>query len=125
MPTVKSDLHALDKKDNLLVWFGHSSLMMQQDGVRVLVDTVLYSAAPFSFLNKPFKGTNIYTAEDIPQIDYLILTHEHWDHLDYKAIKKLKDKVSKVICPLGIGEYFEYWCYKPENITELFWWVMA
>ena len=125
VPTVKSDLHGLDKKDNLLVWFGHSSLMMQQDGVRVLVDPVLYSAAPFSFLNKPFKGTNIYTAEDIPQIDYLILTHEHWDHLDYKAIKKLKDKVSKVICPLGIGEYFEYWGYKPENITELDWWEMA
>ena len=108
IPVIKTDLKELDRDSNLMVWFGHSSYLMQLDGKRILVDPVFCMASPVSFVNKPFKGTDIYKPEDMPDIDYLVISHDHWDHLDYQTVKRLKDRVRKVICPLGVGEHFEY-----------------
>lgn len=121
MPAVKTDLKNLPADTNLVVWFGHSSYFLQIDGKRILVDPVFYDASPVSFVNKPFKGTDIYKAEDMPDIDYLIITHDHWDHLDHKTVTRLKDRVRKVICPLGVGEHFEYWGYNTGKLVELDW----
>jgi len=122
LPSIKTDLLHLGKNEDVLVWFGHSSYFMQIDGKRILVDPVLSgSASPFSFSVKAFKGTDRYTTEDIPDIDYLIISHDHWDHLDYEVIKELKPKIKTVICSLGTGENFEYWDYNPDNIIELDW----
>ncbi|HEY1872531.1 MAG TPA: MBL fold metallo-hydrolase, partial [Chitinophagaceae bacterium] len=67
---------------------------IQIDGERILVDPVFNgNASPFSFSVKAFKGTGIYTTDEIPPIDYLFITHDHWDHLDEKAIKKLSPKI--------------------------------
>ncbi|MFV0481788.1 MAG: MBL fold metallo-hydrolase [Campylobacteraceae bacterium] len=121
LPSVKTDLKALKKDENVLVWLGHSSLFLQVDGVKYLVDPILFFASPTSLLNKPFAGTNIYTPEDIPDVDYLLITHDHWDHLDYKAVKKLKNKIGKVVTGLGVGEHFEYWGYDKDKIIELDW----
>lgn len=52
---------------------------------------------------QPFKGTDLYKPEDIPDIDFLIITHEHWDHLDYYTVKQLKDRIGTIICGLGVG----------------------
>jgi L-ascorbate metabolism protein UlaG (beta-lactamase superfamily) len=57
----------------------------------------------------------------MPDIDYLFITHDHWDHMDYETLKKLRTKVKKVICGLGAGENLEYWGYDPSIITELDW----
>ena len=82
IPSVKTDLLHLDRKKDILVWFGHSSYFMQIDGKRILVDPVLSGyASPISFTVKAFKGTDRYTAEDIQDIDYLFISHDHWDHL--------------------------------------------
>ena len=122
IPSIKTDLINLDKSKDVLVWFGHSSYFMQVDGKRVLVDPVLSGhASPFSFTVKAFKGTDRYTADDIPEIDYLIISHDHWDHLDYETIMKLKPKIKKVICGLGVGEDFEYWGFDKNSIIELDW----
>lgn len=122
IPSVKTDLLNLDRDKEILVWFGHSSYFMQIDGKRVLADPVLSgSASPVSFVNKPFKGSDVYRAEDIPDIDYLFISHDHWDHLDYKTIMALKERTGKVICSLGVGEHFEYWGFDKENIIELDW----
>ena len=121
IPTIKTDLKSLPNDSNILIWMGHSSYYLQLDGMKMLIDPVLYHAAPLSFVNKPFKNTSLYKAEDIPDIDYLIITHDHFDHLDHKAVKKLKNRISKVVCPLGVGEHFEYWGYQPEQLTELYW----
>ena len=118
---VKSDLKSIDIQENILVWFGHSSYMIQIAGKRFLVDPVFYKAAPISFANRPFKGTDAFAADDLPSIDFLIITHDHWDHLDYKLVTMLKDKVGKVICPLGVGEDFEYWGYDSDDIIEMDW----
>ena len=122
IPTRKTDLHRLDKSKDVLVWFGHSSYFIQIDGKRILVDPVFSNAAsPVPFFNRAFKGTNIYTAEDIPETDYLIISHDHWDHLDYPTAIALRGKIRKVICPLGAGEHFERWGFRAEDIVELDW----
>ena len=122
IPHVQTDLHALGIHKDALVWFGHSSYFFQVDGKRLLVDPVFNgNASPVSFTTKSFPGTTSYHAEDMPYIDYLIITHDHWDHLDYNTVKKLQPKVSRVICPLGVGAHLEYWGYPAEKITELDW----
>lgn len=121
LPVIKTDLKNLDKNENLLIWFGHSSYLIQAEGKRILVDPVFMSASPVGFFNKPFKGTAVYNPEDIPDIDYLIITHDHWDHLDYGTVKQLKGRTGKVICPLGVGEHLEYWGFKKEQLVELDW----
>jgi L-ascorbate metabolism protein UlaG (beta-lactamase superfamily) len=118
---IKTDLKHLERNKNVLIWFGHSSYFIQLDGVRYLVDPVFYSASPLSFMIKPFEGTNIYKPDDMPDIDYLIITHDHWDHLDYKTVTRLRDRIGKIICPLGVGADFEYWKFNPKNIIEMDW----
>lgn len=121
IPSVKTDLKAFDSQENVLVWMGHSSLYLQISGKRILVDPVLVSASPFSFYNKAFKGSDSYTPDDVPEIDYLLLTHDHWDHLDYKTIIGIKDRVRQFICPLGVGAHLEYWGVRPDRIHEVDW----
>lgn len=122
IPTIKTDLKNLAKNMDVLVWFGHSSYFIQIDGMRILVDPVLSGAAsPFSFSIKAFKGTDPYTTNDIPEIDFLMISHDHWDHLDYDTILKLKPKIKRVICGLGTGAHFEHWGYDKESIVEMDW----
>ncbi len=122
IPSVKTNLLELDKNQDVLVWFGHSSYFIQLDGKRILVDPVFSgSASPLPFGTNSFKGTDIYTTDDFPEIDYLFISHDHWDHLDYETILKLKSKVKNVICGLGTGEHLEYWGYDKNIIIEKDW----
>ncbi|MFV0592453.1 MAG: MBL fold metallo-hydrolase [Draconibacterium sp.] len=122
IPVIKTDLKTLNPEEDILVWFGHSSYFIRVNGKTFLIDPVFSDyASPFSFINKAFKGTSQYTADDLPEIDYLILTHDHWDHLDYQTILKLKPKTKQVICSLGLGQHFEYWGFDSAAITELDW----
>lgn len=118
----KTNLKALDTAENVFVWMGHSSYFIQLDGKKILVDPVLSGyASPFSFTGKAFKGTDLYTAKDIPELDYLVITHDHWDHLDYNTVSQLFPSTRKIITGLGTGEHLEYWGYNPENLIELDW----
>ena len=121
IPAVKTDLHNLPTDQDWLVWFGHSSYLFCLNGKRYLVDPLLKMEFPASVMMKPFKGTDIYTPSDMPEIDVLIITHEHWDHLDYATLRDIKEKVKQVVCPLGVGEYLEYWGFDKSIITEMDW----
>ncbi len=122
LPSTKTNLLTLDPDKNVLVWFGHSSYFMQVDGKKILVDPVFSgSASPISFTTKSFRGSDIYTTDDIPEIDYLFITHDHWDHLDYVTVVKLQPKVKKVITGLGVGTHLQYWGYSREKIIEKDW----
>lgn len=118
---VKTDLTKLPEDKNLIVWFGHSSYLLQVDGIKVLVDPVFHSAAPVSFVMKPFKGTDIYKAEDMPDIDILVISHDHWDHLDYEVAKEMQPRIKYVVCGLGVGEHFERWGYEKSQLIEMDW----
>jgi len=122
IPLVKTDLFSLPKDKNVLIWFGHSSYYMQINGVRYLVDPVFSNnASPVPGTVKPFSGTNKYKPADIPEIDYLLITHDHYDHLDYETVKALKSRIKKVICGLGTGAHFERWGYPASRIFEKDW----
>ncbi|MEQ5856859.1 MBL fold metallo-hydrolase [Halomonas sp. YLB-10] len=122
IPSVKTDLQALNVDQDLVIWLGHSSYYVQLGGKRILIDPVFSEdAAPVPFANRAFAGTNPYSAEDIPSIDYLLITHDHWDHLDYPSITALKSKVGNVVTGLGVGAYFEQWGYDPENVHQHDW----
>jgi L-ascorbate metabolism protein UlaG (beta-lactamase superfamily) len=122
IPAVKTDLHQLSLKDDLLVWFGHSSYYLQLDGKRMLVDPVFSgNASPLPGTNKSFAGSDQYTADDLPDIDYLFLTHDHYDHADHKTLVRIHNRCAKVFCGLGVGAHLEHWGFAPAQIIELDW----
>ena len=122
LPSVKNNLHTISPDNDCIVWFGHSSYFLQLDGMTFLVDPVFSgNASPIPGTNRSFKGTDIYSVEDMPFIDILLLTHDHYDHLDHKTIVSLLPKIGKVICGLGIGSHLEYWGYSPDKIIEKNW----
>lgn len=119
---MKTDLLNTAPDENVLVWFGHSSYFMQLDGKRILVDPVFSGAAsPLAFTTRSFPGTDVYSTDDFPAIDYLIITHDHWDHLDYETVIRMKEKVGVVICGLGVGAHLERWGYSADMIIEKDW----
>jgi L-ascorbate metabolism protein UlaG (beta-lactamase superfamily) len=122
IPSTKTDLFNLDEDENVLIWFGHSSYFIQLDGKKILVDPVFSgNASPIPGTVKAFKGTDQYTVNDIPEVDYLLISHDHYDHLDYKTITGLKDKVKNVVCGLGVGSHFKKWGFSDKQITEQDW----
>jgi len=129
LPALKTDLKAFfpDRDPSAswpeaLVWFGHSSFLMRLGGKNILVDPVFSDhASPFPFTTKAFPGTGLYGPEDLPDIDYLLISHDHWDHLDYPTVRALKDRVGQVICGLGVGEHFERWGFPAKKIIEGDW----
>jgi L-ascorbate metabolism protein UlaG (beta-lactamase superfamily) len=123
IPSKKVDWHTLPANKSSLVWLGHSSYLIFIDGITILVDPVLgQSASPIPGGTKAFQGTEVTTAADLPKIDYLFISHDHYDHMDYHTLKQIQAKVGKVIVGLGVGAHLEHWGYKPEQIVETDWW---
>lgn len=122
IPSVKTDLLRIPADSNYLVWFGHSSYLMQIDGKRFLVDPVFSgNASPVPGTNRSFKGTDVYSADDLPEIDYLFISHDHYDHVDYETLVSLRPKIKHVICGLGVGAYLEGWGYDKQVLLERDW----
>ncbi|HVG14383.1 MAG TPA: MBL fold metallo-hydrolase [Chitinophagaceae bacterium] len=122
IPSLKTDLLNLPPDKDVLVWFGHSSYFIQIEGKKILVDPVFSgNASPVPGTVKSFNGTDRYTANDFPPIDYLFISHDHYDHVDYETLVALRPKIQKVVCGLGVGAHFEHWGYKTEHIIERDW----
>lgn len=122
IPSVKTDLLAINLNEDILVWFGHSSYFIQIDGKKILVDPVFSgNASPIANGNKSFPGSDLYTVQNLPEIDYLIITHDHYDHADVKTLRQLPQKTAKVICGLGVGAYLEKWGFHAEQLIECDW----
>ncbi len=122
LPSVKTNLLNLDPNENVLVWFGHSSYFIQVDGKKILVDPVFSGAAsPVKFTTRSFAGSDVYNTGDLPPIDYLFITHDHWDHLDYETVVKLRPKVKQVITSLGTAAHLEHWGFDMNSIIEKDW----
>ena len=122
IPSQQTDLLALNPAENIMVWFGHSSYFMQLDGKKFLVDPVFSGAAsPIPATTRSFPGSDVYTPEDFPEIDFLMLTHDHWDHLDYDTVIRLKAKANTIITGLGTGAHLERWGFNMEKVIEKDW----
>lgn len=123
LPAVRTDLRSLPAGEPVVVWFGHSSYLIHHNGYNILVDPVFSGhASPFPFMIKAFPGSNIYTTDDLPDIDLLIITHNHYDHLDQRTLRRLHNRVKCVYTALGVGRDLVR-CGIPANlITEMDWW---
>jgi L-ascorbate metabolism protein UlaG (beta-lactamase superfamily) len=122
LPSVKTDLHNLPADKNIIVWFGHSSYFMQVDGKKFLIDPIFSgNASPLNFTTKSFAGTDVYTTDEIPVIDYLFITHDHWDHLDYRTIVPLKSKIKKIVTGLGVAAHLKSWSFDDNMVIEKDW----
>jgi L-ascorbate metabolism protein UlaG (beta-lactamase superfamily) len=101
-------------------WFGHSTFILELDGKRILFDPVFENGGPLPFILRRFDVSPI-KREDLPEIDLVIITHDHYDHLEMATIKFLADKNIEFIVPLGVGARLEAWGVQKNNITELAW----
>ncbi|GAB4023869.1 MBL fold metallo-hydrolase [Spirosoma koreense] len=123
IPSVRTDLKALSDEKPTVVWFGHSSYLIKSQGVTLLVDPVFSGyASPVSFFGKSYPGSDVYSMDDMPAIDMLVLSHDHFDHLDYQTITKLIPKVKKFYTALGVGAHLERWGVPADRIVEFDWW---
>ena len=119
VPHIKTHFAAVP--DNHMVWLGHSGFFIHWAGLKVLIDPALHQAFPVPGFYKPFPGTDCWEPADLPAADLLLITHDHYDHLDYRTVLDLKNRVRRVVCPLGVGAHFEAWGWEAERITELDW----
>ena len=91
LPSVKTDLKSITTIEPLIIWFGHSSYLIKADGKNILVDPVFSErASPFQFMgskNYPIKSP--YSIADFPDIDMVIISHDHYDHLDYTSVMSI------------------------------------
>lgn len=122
LPWVRTDLRTLAYTTPTVVWFGHSSVLIKTIQGNILIDPIFSNhAGPVPGIMKAFAGTMNYRATDMPPIDVLIISHDHYDHMDYRTLKALKNKVKTVVVPLGVGASLVYWGYDPKKIIELNW----
>ncbi|HEY6503779.1 MAG TPA: MBL fold metallo-hydrolase [Chitinophagaceae bacterium] len=123
LPSLKTELQSVAMDKPVIVWFGHSSYFIHINGKNILIDPVLSGyASPFSFTGKSFKGSDVYNVEDLPGIDLLILTHDHYDHMDHTTVLKLRSKTKAICTSLGAGSHLRYWGIDGSVITEFDWW---
>ena len=120
IPHEKTELRTL--KNGEMVWLGHSGFVLRAAGLTIAVDPALNAACPIPGFFVPFKGADVYSSQDLPDIDLLLITHDHYDHLDYPVIRDIRSRVKRVVCPLGVGAHFEAWGYDPRHLTETVWW---
>lgn len=106
------------------IWYGHSVVLMRLRGKTLLIDPMLgpdtTPMTPFS--NERFTENSLALIDDFPEIDLILLTHDHYDHLDYDSIQKLKSKTKKYFVALGVKRHLVEWGVDPELITEFDWW---
>ncbi|MDQ2644994.1 MAG: MBL fold metallo-hydrolase, partial [Myxococcota bacterium] len=106
-----------------ITWFGHSTLLVEIEGRRVLFDPVWSErCSPSHFVGpKRFHAPPLPLAE-LPRLDAVAISHDHYDHLDYATILALEEKTAAFVVPLGVGAHLEYWGVDPKRIRELDWW---
>ncbi|WP_421978809.1 MBL fold metallo-hydrolase [Roseivirga seohaensis] len=106
------------------VWYGHSVVLLQLDGKNILIDPMLgRDTSPIApFKTKRFSENTLAIIDQLPQLDAILLTHDHYDHLDLASIKKLKSKVDTWFVALGVARHLEAWGISSNQITEFDWW---
>lgn len=109
-----------------VTWFGHSSTLVEIDGYRILTDPIWSErSSPFSWIGPKRWYAPLVSFDELPPVDAVVVSHDHYDHLDKKTILLLNDKDTRFIVPLGVGAHLEDWGIPKSKITELDWWESA
>jgi len=119
----KDDLKS-DNPQAQFIWFGHSVLYIQLNGKTLLIDPMLGpNASPIApFTTKRFSEDSLQVIDDLPEIDLVLFTHDHYDHLDLASFEKLKGKVKHYFVALGVKRHLTSWGVSEQQITEFDWW---
>jgi L-ascorbate metabolism protein UlaG (beta-lactamase superfamily) len=106
-----------------ITWLGHSTMLIEIEGVRILTDPVWGPRASPSTLVGPKRFQPVpISLREMPPVDVVAISHDHYDHLDYPTIRALAKSTVPFVVSLGLGAHLEYWGVQPERITELEWW---
>ncbi|MDR0234446.1 MAG: MBL fold metallo-hydrolase [Zoogloeaceae bacterium] len=119
--TLTASPFAAPSSELAFYWLGHSSLIVELEGLRFLVDPVLGNAAPLPGVVRRYAEAPI-RREDLPPIDYVLITHDHYDHLEYATIRALRERnETRFIAPYGVGMHLRKWGIPAERILEIGW----
>ena len=106
-----------------LTWLGHSSVLVEIDGTRILLDPVFsHRLSPLSFTGPTRFFPSPIALGDLPAIDAVVISHDHYDHLDYPSVVSLARQAMRFVVPLGVGSHLEYWGVPATQVSELDWW---
>lgn len=112
-----------DKEDFSFTWFGHSTILLNINNKNILIDPVFSKrASPVSFLGPKRFSKIPDQIQKLPNIDIVLISHDHYDHLDYTTIKTIDRKVNKYIVPLGVENHLKHWDISENKIKSLAWW---
>jgi L-ascorbate metabolism protein UlaG (beta-lactamase superfamily) len=123
-PIQQIDLTAFnntDKSQLSSTWIGHSSLMININGTKILTDPVFETKVSI-FGPTRYNGDAPLNPDDLPEIDLVLISHNHYDHLNKYSIQKIKDKTKQFIVPLAVGKLLVDWGVDPQKIIEMNWW---
>ncbi|WP_249929395.1 MBL fold metallo-hydrolase [Planococcus maritimus] len=127
LPVAEVDWARIESPQDSVTWFGHSTFLLSIDGRKLFIDPMLGNrASPLSFVGSArYSHDWLATIDRLPPIDAVLLTHDHYDHLDYESIRALESKVGHFYVPLGVGVHLLRWGVEDARITELNWWEEA
>ncbi len=125
LPVVTTDKKTIEGNKNKfsVTWIGHSTSLISLDGMLILTDPIFSnSASSLPLAPKRFHNRLPISVEGLPYIDIVLISHDHYDHLDYDTIIKINPKTGVFYTPLGVGAHLEKWGVAPEKIIEFDWW---
>jgi L-ascorbate metabolism protein UlaG (beta-lactamase superfamily) len=121
IPTKEYLNMSLEEPDVSVTWFGHSTILIQSHNTTILMDPVFGDEGldPLIFGPSPFAYEHTYEIEDLPRVDYVFISHDHYDHLDMKTIKSLEG--AQFFVPLGVKSHLTTWDIPSEDVQEFDW----
>lgn len=129
IPVIPIDLETMTRKPEpglRAIWLGHASVYLELDGYRILVDPILSDyASPISGIGPKRFHPSPIALEDLPKIDAVVISHDHYDHLDMETVQHLARNGTRFYVPLGVGTHFDAWDIAEDQIIELDWWGEA
>ncbi|MBJ8344178.1 MBL fold metallo-hydrolase [Antrihabitans sp. YC2-6] len=122
---LSTPLAPADAAELALTWYGHASVLVEIDGFRVLADPVWGERVSPSTRVGPARMHPVPVAlEDIPKVDAIVISHDHYDHLDLPTVESLlQNQTAPFVVPLGIGAHLRHWNVPEDRIVELDWGV--
>ena len=127
IPIVRRTRADFDEPQDLrLTWLGHGTTLVEIEGRRFMIDPLFSrNASPGPMFGVARFHDPPLPLSEVPDLDAVVLTHDHYDHLDAATVRHLAGHVPRWVTPLGVGAHLERWGVAPDRITELDWWERA